>query len=185
MLDRQLKHEFSDNNAWIVLTDVPPKEFHWPLCTGWRFGWYIMLPMPVSIQSCECCPVVVNWYSLLCHTQCDRSPAWSVQWPQYSIKSVSLSHPHFKWATTPIRFRASLHCVFNALMCFLKERRESHRSSRNFVDSFTGRNVLPILIAGSLNPRSGCSEMYDSTFLGCNAKTIPSRPSLYCIYCLL
>ena len=69
---------------------------------------------------------------------------------RYSIKSVSLFAPHFKWATTRIRFRASLHCVFSTLMCFLKERRESHHSPRNFVDSSTGRNVFPILIVGGL-----------------------------------
>ena len=32
-------------------------------------------------------------------------------------------------------------------MCFLKERRESHQSSRNFVDSY-GRGVLPNLTVG-------------------------------------
>ena len=53
MLGCQRRHEFSDSNAWTALTDVPPKEFHWALCTGWRLSWYRMLPMPVSIQSCE------------------------------------------------------------------------------------------------------------------------------------
>ena len=148
MLGCQRRHEFSDSNAWIASTDVPPKEFHWPLCTGWRLGWYRMLPMPVSMQSCECCPVV-NWYSMLCHTHCNRSLAWSVQWPGTASKRVSVP-PHFKWATTQIRFIASLHCVFSTLICFLKERRESHHSPRNFVDSSTGRNVFPILIAGGL-----------------------------------
>ena len=69
---------------------------------------------------------------------------------QYSIKSVSLSPPHFKWATIWIRFRASLHSVFSTLMCFLKESCESHHSPRNFIDSSTGRNVFPILIVGGL-----------------------------------
>ena len=70
---------------------------------------------------------------------------------RYSIRSVSLSPPHFKWATTRIRLRASLHCVFSTLMCFLKERCESsHHSPRNLVDSSTGRGVLPILMLGSL-----------------------------------
>ena len=69
---------------------------------------------------------------------------------RYSIRSVSRSPPHFKCATTRRRFRASLHCVFNTLMCFLKERCESHHSPRNFVESLTGRNVSPILIAGDL-----------------------------------
>ena len=66
----------------------------------------------------------------------------------YSIRRVSLSPPHFKCATTRMRFRASLHSVFSVLMCFLKERCESHQSPRNFVDSSTGRGALPILIFG-------------------------------------
>ena len=69
---------------------------------------------------------------------------------QYSIISVSLSPPHFKWATTQIMFRASLHCVFNTLICFLKKWREYHQSPRNFVDSSIGRSVLPIFIVGGL-----------------------------------
>ena len=69
---------------------------------------------------------------------------------RYSIKSVSLSPPHFKWATTRMRLRASLHCVFSTLMCFLNERCESHHSPRNFVDSSTGRSVFPILTMGGL-----------------------------------
>ena len=66
----------------------------------------------------------------------------------YSIRRVSLSLPHFKCATTQMRLRSSLHSVFSALMCFLKERCESHQSPTNFVDSSTGRGVLPILIFG-------------------------------------
>ena len=81
MLGCQCRHEFSESNAWIAWNDVPPKVFHWPLYTGWSLGWYRMLPMPIAIQRCECCPVVVNWYSMLCHPQCNRSTAWSVQWP--------------------------------------------------------------------------------------------------------
>ena len=52
---------------------------------------------------------------------------------RYCIKS--LSPPHFKWATTGMRLRASFHCVFSTLMCLLKERCESHHSPRNVVDS--------------------------------------------------
>ena len=63
----------------------------------------------------------------------------------YSNRRVSLSPPHFKCATTQMRLRASMHSVFSALMCFLKERCESHQSPRNFVDSSTGRGMLPIL----------------------------------------
>ena len=47
-----------------------------------------------------------------------------------------------------MRLRASLHCVFSTLMCFLNERCESHHSPRNFVDSSTGRSVYPILKMG-------------------------------------
>ena len=73
---------------------------------------------------------------------------------RYSIKSVSLSPPHFKWATTRMRLRASLHRVFSTLMCFLNERCESHHSPRNFVDSSTGRSVFPILTMGGLWARA-------------------------------
>ena len=49
-----------------------------------------------------------------------------------------------------MRLRASLHCVFSTLMCFLNERCESHHSPRNFVDSSTSRSVFPILTMGGL-----------------------------------
>ena len=75
---------------------------------------------------------------------------WTNNGTGYSIKSVSLSPPHFKWATTRMRLRASLQCVFSTLMCFLNERLESHHSPRNFVDSSTGRIVFPILTMGGL-----------------------------------
>ena len=67
-----------------------------------------------------------------------------------SIRSVSRSPRHFKWATTRMRLRASLHCVFSTLMCFLNEMCESHHSPRNFVDSSTGRSVFPTLTVGGL-----------------------------------
>ena len=69
---------------------------------------------------------------------------------RYSISSVFQSPPHFKNATTRGALRASLHCVFNTLMCFLKEKCASHHSPRNAVESSTGRNVSLILIAGGL-----------------------------------
>ena len=69
---------------------------------------------------------------------------------RYSIKNVSLSPPHFKWATTRMRLRASLHCVCSSLMCFLNEKCESHHSRRNFVDSSTGKSAFPILTMGGL-----------------------------------
>ena len=62
---------------------------------------------------------------------------------------VSVPSP-FKWATTRMRLRASLHCVFSTLMCFLNERWESHHSPRNFVDSSTGKSVFQILTMGGL-----------------------------------
>ena len=144
-------HEFSDSNAWTVFDDVPPKELRWPLCTGWRLCWCRAFPMPVLIQCCGCCPVIVDWCSMLHHTQCNHSQAWSVQW--YSIRSVSLSSPHFKWATTRMRLRASVHCILSTLMRFLKERCESHHNPRNFVDSTTGRGVFQIHAVPNRNYR--------------------------------
>ena len=38
----------------------------------------------------------------------------------------------------------------STLMCFVNERRESHHSPRNFVDSSTGRSVSPILTMGGV-----------------------------------
>ena len=75
------RHEISDSNAWTALTDVPPKVLHWPLCTGWTLGWCRTLPVPVSIQSYGCCPVVVDQCLMLSQTQCNHSPAWSKRWP--------------------------------------------------------------------------------------------------------
>ena len=64
--------------CWIVKSS---KELHWFLCTGWTLGWCRILPMPVSIESYGCCPVVVDWCLMLSHTQCNRSPGWSERWP--------------------------------------------------------------------------------------------------------
>ena len=69
---------------------------------------------------------------------------------RYNTSSVSLSPPHFKCAITRMRLRASLHWLFSALICSLKERCESHHSPRNFVDSSTDRSVSLILIVGGL-----------------------------------
>ena len=182
--DCRWRHGFSVSNAWSVLDGVPPKELRWPLCTGWRLGWCRTLPMPVLIQCCGCCPVVVDWCLMLCYTQCNHSPAWSAQWPG-TASEVSLSPPHFKWATTRMRLRASLQCVLSTLMCFLKERCESHHSPRNFIDSSTGRGVSNPHIWGSSNLGSGCSEMYDFALVDGKSKAIPCCPFLYCINCLL
>ena len=105
--------------------------------------------MPVSVHCYERCPVVVGWCLIPCHTQCNHSPTWNEQW-HGTASRVSLSPPHFKWATTRMRLRPSLHCVFSTLMCFLNEGCESHHSPRNFVDSSTGRSVFPILTMGGL-----------------------------------
>ena len=66
VLDCQYRHKFADSNAWTALTGIPPKELHWPLCIGWTMGWCGTLPMPVSIQSYGCCPVVVDWSLIKC-----------------------------------------------------------------------------------------------------------------------
>ena len=95
--DSQCRHEFSHSNTWTVLTDVPPKELRWPLCTGWTLGWCIKLPMPVSVHSYERCPVVLGWCLMPCHTKCNQSNLERTM-ARYSMKSVSLSPPHFKWA---------------------------------------------------------------------------------------
>ena len=100
--------------------------------------------MPVSVQICECCPVVIDWYLMLCHTQCHQSPTWSIQWPDTS-KCVSAPSP-LQVSNHSDKVQSLL-----ALMCFLKERCESHQSPRNFVDSSTGRKVLPILITGGIS----------------------------------
>ena len=71
VLDFQCEHEFSNSNAWTTLIDVPPKEYRWPLCTGWALGWCNMLPMPVSMQSYGCSSVDVDRCLTLCHTQCN------------------------------------------------------------------------------------------------------------------
>ena len=106
---------------------------------------------------------------------------------RYSIKSVSLSPPHFKWATTRIRLRASLHCVFSTLMCFLNERCESHHSPRNFVDSSTGKDVFPILTTGGgggLWP--WCTVVQWNVWpctlalVGCKPEAIPCRWGISC-----
>ena len=123
-------------------------ELRWPLCTGLTLGWCRMLSMAVSIPSYGYCPVVVDRCLMLNHTQCNRSPAWTEQWPG-TVSEVSQS-PHFKWATTRMRLRASLHCVFSTMMCFLNEMCESHHSRRNFVDPSTGRSVFPTLTVRGL-----------------------------------
>ena len=97
---------------------------------------------------------------------------------RYSITSVSLSPPHFKWATIRMRLRASLHCVFSTLMCFLNERCESHHSPRNFVGSSTGRSVFPILTMGGLWARDRGAVKCMTALVGCKPEAIPVWHSL-------
>ena len=97
--------------------------------------WCRMLWVPVLVQRCGCGQVVVNWYGMLCHTQYIHNLAWSEQWSSTASTVCLCPLPTSSVQTTRMRFRASLHWVFRALMCFLKERRESHHSRRNFVDS--------------------------------------------------
>ena len=148
--DFQCRHVFWDSNSWTALGDVPPKELHWSQHTNWRLGWCSMLPSaslnPVLWMLSSCRRLV---FDAVPYTTQPWSSLERIMAP-YSIRSVSRSPPHFKCTTTQWRFRASLHCVFNTLMCFLKERCESHHSPRNFVESSTDRNVSPILIAGGL-----------------------------------
>ena len=80
VLGCQCRHKFSDSNSWTASTDVPPEELRWPPCTYWRLGWCRMLRVPVLVQHCGCCQVVVNWYGMLCHTQYIHNLAWSEQW---------------------------------------------------------------------------------------------------------
>ena len=39
-----------------------------------------MLRVPVLVQRCGGCQVVVNWYGMLCHTQYIHNLAWGEQW---------------------------------------------------------------------------------------------------------
>ena len=61
---------------------------------------------------------------------------------RFSIKTVSPSPPHFKWASTRIRFRASLHRVFSTVMCFLNEMRECHPGPDSKMPSYQYRKFL-------------------------------------------
>ena len=79
LLDCRCRHEFSESNASIASTNVPQRSFV-GLCVQTTLGWCRILAMPVSIQSYGCCPVVLDQCSMLCHTQCNHSPAWSEQW---------------------------------------------------------------------------------------------------------
>ena len=102
---------------------------------------------------------------------------------RYSIRSVSLSLPQFKWATTRMWLRASMHCFFSTLMCFFNERCESHHSLRNFIDS-SGRSVLPILTAEGLWALDRGAVKCMTAIVDCKLETIPSRTFTACWKCL-
>ena len=155
------------------------------LCRDWRLGWCRTLPIPVSIQSCVCCPVAVVWYPKLCHTQYYHSPAWSEQWPGTAsevclcVLPTSSEQP-LAWGWAPPCTASSAH------WCFFIEGRESHHSMRNFVDSSTGRGVFPILMLGGLWILDrGAVKCTNFCTFSSKPKTVPCCPFLYGIYCLL
>ena len=133
--------------------------------------------MPVSIQSCECCPVVVDWYLMLCHTQCIRSPAWSIQWPG-TVSKVCLcplptsSEPPRGYGSEPPCIGSLAHWY-----AWVPPEPEELRWLLHRQKSVTNLDCR-----WSLNPRSWCSKIYDFTFVGCKLETIPCCPFLYCIY---
>ena len=49
--------------------------------------------MPVLIQSYECCPVVVDWCLMLCHTQYIHNLALNGQWPGTESGECFCPHP--------------------------------------------------------------------------------------------
>ena len=183
MLDCQCKHQFSHSNAWTALTDVTPKELLWPLCTGWTLGWCRMLPMPVSVQSYENWPVVVGWCLMLCHTQYNHSQTWNEQ-----------LHGTASRVSVPSPFQVSDHSdeVENLLPLCLQHTDVFLKSEVPVPPQPKELRGLPLAEVcfqssqlGSLSPRPGCSEMYDFAFVGCKPETIPWRPFLYGIHCLL
>ena len=106
--------------------------------------------MPVSIQCCGYCPVVVDGYSMLCHTQCNHSPDLNEKWPGVASKVCFCPLPTS--SGRPLGWGSDPPCTVSlAHWCpWRKEGCASHHSPRNFVDSSTSRNVSPILIAGGL-----------------------------------
>ena len=77
------RRENSDSNAWVVLTNIAPKQLRW--CRT--------LLMPVSIQNYSCCPITLDWYSLLCHKQCNQDQLGANNGPVQHQKCVSVPSP--------------------------------------------------------------------------------------------
>ena len=88
---------------------------------------------------------------MLCHTQYTHILAWNGQWSSTAsvVCFCALPLPPTS-RVQPLEGDWEPPCTesFSALMCSLKERCESHHSSRNFVDSSTNRSVSLILIVG-------------------------------------
>ena len=105
VLGCQCRHKSSDSNAWTASTAFTSKEFHWPLCTCWRLGWCKMHQVPVSVQHCGCCPVVVDWHLMLCHTQYICNLALSYLWVITDICSY-ISQIAKTMGSTLIRYRS-------------------------------------------------------------------------------
>ena len=167
------------------LTNVPPKELHWPLCTGWTLGWCRMLPMPVSVQSYECCPVVVGWCLMLCHTQCNHSQTWNEQW-HGTASRVCLCPLPFQVSDHSNEVESLLALCLQHTDVFLKLVVRDPPQPKELCGLLhRQRCVSNPHNGGSLSPRPGCSEMYDFALVGCKPETIPCRPFLYGIHCLL
>ena len=173
-----MQPKFSDINAWIDLTDVPPKEFRWPRCTGWSLGWCRMLPIPVSILSYVCCPVVVVQCSTLCHTQCNRSPAWREQWSG-AASEVCFSLPfHMSDHSDQVESLLALYPWHIDVLLEWKVRAPPQPKEfcwllhwQKYVSNPPSRRHL--------SAESGCSEIYDLTLVGCKPETIPRPPFLW------
>ena len=185
VLGCQCRHEFSDSNSWTASTDALPKELRWPQCTYWRLGWCNMPRVPVLAQRCGCCQVVVNWYWMLCHTQCIHNLAWNEQWsgtasivclcplPTSSVQPLG-------WDREPLCTEPSVHWCAPWRRGEIPPQPKEFRWFLNWQECVTYTDL-----GGSLGFVSGCSELYNFTFMDCKPEPIPCCPFLYGIYCLL
>ena len=111
---------FSHSNALTACTNVPPKELRWPLCTGWILGWCRMPQMLVSIQSYQWCPIVVDWWLMLCHTQYIRNLAWNGQWP--GTASGECLCPHHTSSVQPLWWDWGSPCTWSSAPWYASRR---------------------------------------------------------------